>query len=142
MRSLVLVAVVATACASERRATRAAEALYLAVEVSENGRTVASPKVLGFEGHSITAERRARGAGSPDYRLVLRPEEAGSGYRVLLDLELPSGKKVGGRVSLLHGEEREVRLDATTKLTVMLMRVDSAEFKALVEPRARGPAAI
>ncbi len=140
---LVVVAVLAGACASERQATRPTEALYLAVEVSENGRTVAAPKVLGFEGHSITAERRLPGQTAPAYRLVLTPEEAGSGYRVLLDLELPSGKRVGGRVSLLHGEERAVRLDATTTLTVMLMRVDSAEFKALVDaPPRRGPATI
>ncbi len=140
---LVVVAVLLAACASERQATRATEALYLAVEVSENGRTVAAPKVLGFEGHSITTERRLPGQAAPEYRLVLKPEEAGSGYRVLLDLELPSGKRVGGRVSLLHGEERAVRLDATTTLTVMLMRVDSPEFKALVDaPPRRGPATI
>ncbi len=129
-------------CATEPSAARATEPLYMSVEVSENGHMVAAPKVVGFEGRSITAERRAPGAATPDYRLVLRPEDTGNAYRVLLDLELPSGKKLGGRVKLLHGEERRVSLDAHTTLTVLLMRVDSPEFKALMELRPRRPAAI
>ncbi len=130
-------------CATENAgATRKAEPLYLALELSENGHTIASPKLLGFEGRSMTAQRVAPGASNPDYRLILRPEESGSGYRVLLDLELPSGKRVGGKVGLLHGEERTISLDATTKLTVMLMRVDSPEFKALMELHPQRPASI
>jgi hypothetical protein len=126
-------------CVSQTPAVRAAEPLYLALEVSENGHTVASPKVLGFEGRSITAERRSPGA---EYRLVMRPQESGIGYRVSLDLELPSGKHVGGRLKLLHGEERIISLDATTELTVLLMRVDSPEFKALMAVDPQRPASI
>ena len=139
---LVMAAAAQAGCASDTHATRAAEPLYLALKVSENGHTVGSPRVLGFEGRSITTERRAPGATLPDYRLRLRPEEAGNGYRVLLDLELPSGKHLGGRLKLMHGEERVVRLDASTQLTVLLMRVDSPEFKALMNLQPRQPVAI
>lgn len=137
--SMVVVAAVGAllvGCASNAP-TRRAEPLYLAIEVTENGKTVASPKLLGFEGKSITAERRAPGAATPDYRLILRPEEEGAGYRVLLDLDTPAGHRQT-KLGLLHGEERSVLLDQTTQLKLMLMRVDSPEFRALMDARPRG----
>jgi hypothetical protein len=129
-------------CATQAATTRDPEALYLAVEVQDHGKTVGRPKVVGYEGRSITIEKRQPDATAPDYRLVLLPREEGEGYGVRLDLELPSGRK-SGRVGLLHGEERRVRLDADIELSVMLMRVDSPEFRALVmQPAARGKSAI
>jgi hypothetical protein len=119
-------------CASQAPATRAPEALYLSVEVRENGQTVARPKVVGFEGKNITVERKQPNNTGADYRLVLLPKENGAGYGVKLDLELPSGRRLG-HVGLLHGEERRVMLDEDTELRVMLMRVESPEFKALVQ---------
>jgi hypothetical protein len=137
LTGLVVVAAAALiGCASGAPSVRASEKLYLAIEVSEDGRRVASPKLLGFEGHSVTAERRAPGAAEPEYRLILRPEEQGTGYRVLLDLELPSGRRLG-KVGLLHGEERTVLLDQKTQLKLMLMRVDSPEFRALMQTRPK-----
>lgn len=118
-------------CATPAAQTRAPEALYLAVEVQAHGRTVAAPQVLGFEGRHITVERRQPAAAQPDYRLVLTPREEGQGYGVQLELELPEGRRQG-QVGLLHGEERRVRLDGDVELRVMLMRVDSPEFRALV----------
>ena len=133
-----LLTLVATlGCAAQAPSTRPPEALYLAVEVQEHGRTVARPKVVGFEGRDITVERRAPNASTPDYRLKLMPREEGQGYGVKLDLELPSGRRLG-HVGLLHGEERRVVLDENTELKVMLMRVDSPEFKALVLRTPRG----
>lgn len=128
-------------CATQAPATRAPEALYLSVEVREHGQTVARPKVLGFEGKNITVERRQPNQSSPDYRLVLLPREEGGGYGVKLDLQLPSGRRLG-HVGLLHGEERRVVLDEDTELRVMLMRVESPEFRALVQraPRVVKPA--
>jgi hypothetical protein len=67
---------------------------------------------------------------------VLSPKEEGQGYGVKLDLQLPSGRRLG-HVGLLHGEERRVVLDRDTELKVMLMRVDSPEFKALVQRSPR-----
>lgn len=124
-------------CAAQVPAQRPPEKLYLAIEVTERGKTVASPKLLGFEGHRITAERHTPGTAETDFRLVLRPEEAGAGYRVLLDLETPLGRHQG-KLGLLHGEERRLALDAQTELRVMLMRVDSPEFRALLTPRPGG----
>ncbi|MFZ5444895.1 MAG: hypothetical protein ACOZQL_33200 [Myxococcota bacterium] len=139
--STLLVLAVSVGCAAQAPVTRAPEALYLAVEVQEHGRTVARPKVVGFEGRNITVERRQPDAPNADYRLVLVPREEGQGYGVKLDLQLPSGRRLG-HVGLLHGEERRVTLDEDIELKVMLMRVDSPEFKALVQraPKTRKPA--
>ncbi len=126
------VLLVAVGCATQAPVTRAPEALYLAVEVQENGHTIARPKMLGYEGKNITVERRQPNAEYADFRLVLSPKEEGQGYGVKLDLQLPSGRRLG-HVGLLHGEERRVVLDRDTELKVMLMRVDSPEFKALVQ---------
>jgi hypothetical protein len=119
-------------CATQAPSTRAPEALYLSVEVREHGQTVGRPRVLGFEGKHITVERRQPNQAAPDYRLVLLPREEGGAYGVKLDLELPSGRR-RGHVGLLHGEERRVVLDEETELRVMLMRVESPEFRALVQ---------
>jgi len=134
--SVLMVAVVLVGCASATPTTRAPEALYLAVEVQEHGQTVATPRLLGFEGHRVVVERKGLASATPEYRLTLTPQEEGQGYRVLLDLDLPSGRRFG-RVGLLHGEEQKVTLDADTQLKVMLMRVDSPEFRALIQ---RAPA--
>lgn len=128
----VLAVLVSVGCAAQVPVTRAPEALYLSVEVREHGQTVARPKVVGFEGKNITVERRQPNGASLDYRLVLMPREDGQGYGVKLDLQLPSGRRLG-HVGLLHGEERRVVLDQDTELKVMLMRVESPEFKALVQ---------
>lgn len=128
--------VVLVGCAAQAPVTRAPEALYLAVEVREHGQTVARPKMLGFEGRNITVERRQPNSTTPEFRLVLLPKEEGQGYGVKLDLQLPSGRRLG-HVGLLHGEERRVVLDENTELKVMLMRVDSPEFKALVQRSPR-----
>lgn len=133
---LVATLAVVVGCASPGKAARPPEALYLAVEVTENGATVARPKLLGFEGKNITVERRMPNAPLADYRLVLMPREEGQGYGVKLDLELPSGRRLG-HIGLLHGEERSVKLDPAIELKVMLMRVDSPEFKALMQTRGR-----
>ena len=53
---------------------------------------------------------------------------------------LPSGEK-SGEISLLHGEERNVPLGPETELKVMMMRVDSDEFRAFIAtpaPAGRG----
>jgi hypothetical protein len=133
MTGLVILAV---GCATQAPATRTPEALYLAVEVQEHGHTVARPKVVGFEGRNITVERRQPDSPQADYKLVLSPKEEGTGYGVKLDLELPSGRRLG-HIGLLHGEERSIQLGSDIELKVMLMRVDSPEFKALMQKRVK-----
>jgi hypothetical protein len=133
MRRVFLTTILVSACASNGPARSAsAEPLYFAVEVVKAGKKVGAPKLLGFEGHKVTAERRAPGAAEPDYRLVLEPREAGAGFRLSVELTLPDGSR-SRDVALLHGEERSVALGADTELKVMMMRVDSDEFRALVK---------
>src|SRR5512146_1554220 len=52
------------------------EPLYFSLEVKREGRVVAAPKLLGVEGKPLRVERRQPGASSPDYRLVLFPNQA------------------------------------------------------------------
>ncbi len=106
--------------------------LYFALELTQDGHKIGSPQLLGFEGKSVVAEKRAPGATQADYRLVLKPRESGAGYKVVLEVVLPSGRKIG-EVALLHGEERSVQLGDATELKLLLMRVDSPEFRALMQ---------
>ncbi|MBK7860915.1 MAG: hypothetical protein IPJ65_20385 [Archangiaceae bacterium] len=132
---LAVTAVAAGACVSNAPARLArAEPLYFAVEVHQHGKRVGAPRLLGLAGKKVTAERRAPGAAEADYRLVLDPHEAGGGYQLGLHLALPSGES-DAELSLLHGEERSVRLGPDTELKVLLMRVDSDEFRALMQTR-------
>ncbi len=118
----------ATPPADGARAPR--QQLYFALELTQDGHKIGAPQLLGFEGKQVVAEKRTPGAAEPEYRLVLKPRESGNGYKVVLELVLPSGKKIG-EVALLHGEERSVQLgDAELKL--MLLKVDSPEFRALM----------
>ncbi len=126
-----LLSAVVTACASSGPVTRTPDKLYFAIKVEQDGRPVGTPRLLGFEGRRLFAEKWTPGAPLPDYRLLLQPKEEGAGYGISLDLELPSGRS-SGRLGLLHGEERTIALDARTKLTLMVMRVDSPEFRALM----------
>jgi hypothetical protein len=120
-------------CAAGLQA-RPPEQLYFAIQMEQDGRSLAAPRLLGFEGKRVFAEKWRPGAALPDYRLLLQPDESGAGYGVSLDLELPSGHS-RGRIDLLHGEERTIALDTRTRLTLLLMRVDSPEFRALMHQK-------
>jgi hypothetical protein len=133
-RGLLVTAYLVGACAPAPVRAGPAEPLYLAVEVMQGGKRIGAPKLLGFSGHKVTAERRAPGANEPDYKLVMSPREAGTGYRLDLELTLPDGSR-SGDVSLLHGQERDVPLGDGTELRVLLMRVDSDEFRALISTK-------
>lgn len=133
-----LAAAVVTACASAGP-VRPPEKLYFAIKVEQNGKPVGAPRLLGFEGRRLFAEKWTPGAALPDYRLLLQPQEEGPGYGISLDLELPTGRS-SGRFGLLHGEERTFALDAQTRLTLLVMKVDSPEFRALMRLRAAEPA--
>ncbi len=113
-----------------------AEAVYFALEVRREGRLVASPKLLGETGRTVRAERRKPGAPEADYRLVLTPVAEGERYKVQMEMDLPKGTKGQGELALLHGEERKVQLGPAPgdlEVSLMLMKVDSPEFRALME---------
>ena len=120
--------------AHQRAATGGSERLYFAVEVVREGKVVARPKLLGESGKRVVAERRAPGATSADYRLTLKPVAHGDRYRIDLDLQLP-GSEGHSQFALLHGEERELQLGkkpGDLAIRLMLMEVDSPEFRALM----------
>lgn len=121
-----------------------AEPLYFALEVRREGRLVAQPKLLGETGRTVRAERRKPGASEPDYRLVLTPTAEGETFRLELDLVLPEIKG-HSELALLHGQERKVQLGrwpGDLEVSLLLMKVDSPEFRALMDlaedPEARG----
>ena len=129
---LMMLAAVGSACVTHQ-VSGPREQLYLAVEVEQNGVRLAAPRLVGFEGRNVIAQRQPPGALKPDYRLRLSPKlnGEGQGYTVTFDLALPSGLR-HGELGLLHGEESTIRLDPQTKVTMLLMRVDSDEFRALM----------
>jgi hypothetical protein len=112
-----------------------AEPLYFALEVRREGRLVAQPKLLGETGRTVRAERRKPGAREPDYRLVLTPTAEGETFRLELDLMLPE-LKGHSELALLHGQERRVQLGrypGDLEVSLLLMKVDSPEFRALMD---------
>lgn len=133
-----LLVVAAAGCAAPAAQQEPArEPLYFAMELKQNGAEVGRPKLLGFEGRRVTAEKTAEASGAPAYRLVLKPTESGAGYRVVLELTLPGGTQ-SVELAMLHGEERTVKFAGATELKLLLMRVDSPEFRALMRERRPG----
>jgi len=139
-----LALVVGLACITALPTPAQAEPLYFALEVRREGRLVAQPKLLGETGRTLRAERRKPGASEPDYRLVLTPTSEGETFRLELDLVLPEIKG-HSQLALLHGQERKVQLGrypGDLEVSLLLMKVDSPEFRALMDlaadPEDRG----
>jgi len=115
--------------------TAGAEPLYFAVEVWREGRLVAQPKLLGETGRTLRAERRRPGAPLADYRLVLMPRAEGESFLLQLDLLLPEAKG-HSELALLHGQQRKLqlgRVPGELEVSLLLMKVDSPEFRALMQ---------
>jgi hypothetical protein len=122
-------------CSVVSPAAATAEPLYFAVEVRREGRLVAKPKLLGETGRTLRAERRRPGAPTPDYRLILTPTAAGDSFMLQLDLQLPEAKG-HSQLALLHGQERKLqlgRVPGELEVNLLLMKVDSPEFRALMQ---------
>ena len=123
------------ACVAALPRQAEAEPLYFALEVRREGRLVAQPKLLGETGRTVRAERRKPGAPEPDYRLVLTPTAEGKAFHLQLDLALPE-LKGHSELSLLHGQEGRVQLGrwpGELEVSLLLMKVDSPEFRALMD---------
>ncbi|HEX8435038.1 hypothetical protein [Archangium sp.] len=128
-------ALVGLACLAAVPREAKAEPLYFALEVRREGRLVAQPKLLGETGRTLRAERRKPGASEPDYRLVLTPTAEGETFHLELDLMLPEVKG-HSELALLHGQERKVQLGrypGDLEVSLLLMKVDSPEFRALMD---------
>ena len=124
------------ACAGAKRSGDG-EKLYFAVEVFRDGRVIAKPKLVGEEGKIVRVERRQPGATSPDYQLALLPSAKGGGYSIQLDVLVPEAKG-HSELALLHGQERKIAV-GELEVSLMVLRVDSPEFRALMDLAARTP---
>jgi hypothetical protein len=144
MRTLTLMTALCFAlggCAWKAAQPAPSEKLYFAVEVRREGKLIGHPKLLGETGKLLRAERRQPGAALPDYQLVLKPTDRGDRYHLVLDLQLPE-RSGHSELALLHGEERRLELgehDGDLEVSLLLMRVDSPEFRALMDLSAQAP---
>jgi hypothetical protein len=128
-------------CSAPARTQVRGEPLYLAVEVYRGEQLVGRPKVLGEAGRKVVALRRADPSLPADYRLSLLPVPDGEGYRVEVDVELPDGAG-HSLLWLEHGEQKRVVLGpgpSPLSLSLLVMKVDSPEFRALMELSQDGP---
>jgi len=137
LMALLLCFAPAAALAGPRPPSR--QPLYFAVELRKDGRVVGAPRLLGLEGRPITVERRQPGAERYDYRLVLQPNLVGGRYRVGLDVDVP-GAQGHSDVTLLHGEVKRLEV-GPIQVELMVLKVDSPEFRALMDAAGRERAA-
>jgi hypothetical protein len=126
----------------------AAEKLYFALEMRQEGKLVGRPKLLGETGKVLKVERRQLGAVEPDYQLILTPQAAVDdrqvdAFNIRLEIALPK-TRAKSELSLLHGQERQLELGnspGALEVKLLLMKVDSPEFRALMSlsgtPRKR-----
>lgn len=138
-RLLLVASVVAGALACAAPKAPAGERLYFALELRRDGQLVGRPQLLGESGHRVVASRQQPGASTPDYQLVLKPTgHPGDRYRISLDVDVP-GCHGHSELELLHAEEKRLRLASDLEVTLLVMRVNSPEFKTLMELAARRP---
>jgi hypothetical protein len=117
------------------------EKLYFSLELRNDGKLLARPKLLGEVGKALRVERRQPGASEPDYQLVLLPSAAAGeeSFRIQVELTTPQAKGQSD-LSLLHGQERSFALGkrpGELDVVLMVMKVDSPEFRALMDLGAR-----
>ena len=114
--------------------------LYFRLEIRRDGRLVAMPQFLGEAGKVLRAERRPPGATVPDYRLTISPFQASERrFHLQLDVAVP-GRRGHSQLSMDHGEVRKVELGprkGDLEVKLLLMRVDSKEFRALMKLNGR-----
>ncbi|MDQ3262251.1 MAG: hypothetical protein M3Y59_01120 [Myxococcota bacterium] len=119
--------------------------LYFAVELKKDGRVVGRPKLLGAEGKRLAVEKKQPGAQGFDYRLVLFPHQNGDKYELTLDVAMP-GTSYHYDLQLLHGEvqrvgEKKPSKGAGFEVELLVLKVDSPEFRALMNLSADAPRA-
>ena len=144
MRRLFLVAAILTGAlaSAQTSATPHSQKLYFAIELRQDGKVIGTPKLLGEAGKVVRAERKQPGAGSADYRLALSPvvsSERKGKFDISLDVVLPDARG-SGHFSLHHGEQRKLELGKTRgdlEVSLLVMKVDSPEFRALMDLTAR-----
>jgi hypothetical protein len=126
--------------ASEPAASLDGTPLYFKLEIRRDGRLIAMPQFLGEAGRVLRAERRPPGAAVSDYRLVISPFQAGERrFHLKLDVAVP-GRQGSSELQIDHGEVRRLELGprkGDLEVKLLLMKVDSPEFRALMKLNAR-----
>jgi hypothetical protein len=130
---MMVAALLAAACTSSRRAP-STEKLYFSLEIRQEGKVVASPKLLGQTDKVAFVERRQPGAATPDYRLRLLPTWQRDHFQIALDLAL---REAEGHwdVKMVHGESRQLQSAKNPdnlQISLLVMKVNSPEFRALM----------
>jgi hypothetical protein len=140
--ALAVVASVQPASAAARSAP-VGEPLYFAVDVWQEGRLLAHPRLLGEAGKPLRVERRHPGAALPDYRFSLMPIRRGGGYQVDFALKLP-GAEARSELAVSPGQVRQLELGdkpGALRVSLLVMRVNSPEFRALMDGVGERPGA-
>src|SRR5260370_4352912 len=103
---IVVAALVVAGCTGSRPAP-SAEKLYFSLEIRQEGKVVAQPKLLGQMDKVAFVERRQPGASVPDYRLRLLPTWQRDHCQIALDLAL---RETQGHliVNILHRYSRQL----------------------------------
>jgi hypothetical protein len=115
-------------------------ALYFKLEIRREGRLIAMPQFLGEAGKVLKAERRPPGAAAADYRLIIAPfQQSERRFHLKLDLAVP-GQQGSSQLQMDHGEARKLELGrrkGDLEVKLLLMKVDSPEFRALMKLNGR-----
>src|SRR6266852_745280 len=91
---IVVAALFAAGCTGSRPAP-STEKLYFSLEIRQEGKVVAQPKLLGQMDKVAFVERRQPGAAIPDYRLRLLPTWQRDHFQIALDLHCAKRKGIG-----------------------------------------------
>ncbi len=133
LSSVVAIALFAAASPNTRPAR--GEPLYFALELRRDGALIAKPKLLGETGLPIHVDKRRTGEPKSSYQLSLLPfYSAEKSFELEVDAST-QGVRGHSKLHLSHGEEKTVelgRLPGELQVVVLLMRVESAEFRALM----------
>jgi hypothetical protein len=122
----------------------ASEPLYFSLAVSQGGKPLARPQLVGETGKDLKLLLSQRD-GSPRLALRLKPALArpydGSHFGVEVSLELPGRAVLERSFTVQHGEELHAQMGEGVELTLLAMRVRSPEFEAYLQsapPRVDG----
>ncbi len=134
-RYLIVVAALFGAGCTGSRPSPSSEKLYFSLEIRQEGKVVAKPKLLGQMDKVAFVERRQPGAAVPDYRLRLLPTWQRDHFQIALDLALHEAQGHWD-VKMVHGESRQLQLAKSPdnlQVSLLVMKVNSPEFRALMD---------
>jgi hypothetical protein len=106
--------------------------LYFSMKVFRRGQLIAQPQMVGQTDLDVVEVLRDP-KGDPRMSLTLRPKASGDHYGVACILDLPDEQGLQREFNLRHGEQIHARMSGDVDVEMMVMRVQSPEFRAWVE---------